>query len=223
MPKTILLVEDEASIADVVVYALKTEGFNVIWKALGHEGLTLLKEQPVDLVILDVGLSDISGFEACKQIRSFSDLPVIFLTARKEEIDRVVGLEIGADDYVVKPFSPRELTARVKAILKRSSSAMVIPVITAFKVDENTGRIFYHSQMLDLTRYEYRLLNVLLSRPGRIFSREQLMEMAWESPEASMDRTIDAHIKSLRAKLKKLDAGSDVIKTHRGLGYSLET
>lgn len=222
MSNAILLIEDEPSIADVVVYALKTEGFHVIWKMLGEEGLAFLKQESVDLVILDVGLSDMSGFEICKQIRTISQIPVIFLTARKEEIDRVVGLEIGADDYIVKPFSPRELTARVKVILKRVAREIPIAKQSPFVEDEKTGRIFYHSQMLELTRYEYRLLKILLSRPGRIFSREQLMEIAWEAPEASMDRTVDAHIKSLRAKLKMLNATGDVIKTYRGMGYSLD-
>ena len=222
MNPQILLLEDEASIADAVVYALQTEGFSVVWKMLGQEGIASIREQVPSLVILDVGLPDINGFEVCKEIRKFSDVPIVFLTARKEEIDRIVGLEIGADDYIVKPFSPRELAARVKAILKRTNKNSPATTQGAFHCDAEKGRITYAGKTLDLTRYEYRLLKILLASPGRIFSRDELMERAWESPDASMDRTVDAHIKSLRAKLKETDSTCDAIKTHRGMGYSLE-
>jgi two-component system catabolic regulation response regulator CreB len=221
MKQNILIIEDESSIADTICYALQTENFSVEWKNLGKDGIAHLKNNSIDLVILDVGLPDINGFEVCKTIRSFSDVPIIFLTARKEELDRVVGLEIGGDDYVVKPFSPRELVARVKVILKRSNSSRVTHN-TLFHVDEEKGRISYQETMMDLTRYEYRLLKLLLSQPERIFSREQLMEQVWESPESSMDRTVDAHIKMLRSKLRAIEPINDFIKTHRGLGYSIE-
>ncbi len=219
--KHILIIEDEQSIADTICYALKTEHFTATWKRLGEEGIHHAKQHTVDLVILDVGLPDMSGFDICKTLRSFSDVPIIFLTARKEEIDRVLGLEIGADDYVVKPFSPRELVARVKVILKRRAGAL--PAITShpFQVDAAAARIGYNGRLLDLTRYEYGLLKLFLSQPGRIFSREQLMEQVWQAPESSMDRTVDAHIKMLRARLREVGAG-DSIKTHRGMGYSIE-
>lgn len=222
MKNNILIIEDEHSIADTICYALRTENFFVEWKNLGEDGIKYLKNNSVSLVILDVGLPDISGFEVCKAIRSFSDVPIIFLTARQEEMDRVVGLEIGADDYVVKPFSPRELVARVKVILKRTGKSSNEGNAGSFQVDEDKGRITYQGTVMDLTRYEYRLLKLLLSQPERIFSREQLMEHVWEAPESSMDRTVDAHIKMLRSKLRDIEPQCDLIKTHRGMGYSIE-
>lgn len=221
MNKHILLIEDERSIADTIFYALETENFSAEWKTLGQDGLDYLKSHTVDLIILDVGLPDMNGFDVCKNIRTFSDIPIIFLTARKDEIDRVVGFEIGADDYVVKPFSPRELVARIKVIFKRLQTT---PTNSSgvFQVDDLKGRIVYENTLMDLTRYEYRLLKLLLSQPERIFSRAQLMEQVWDAPEASMDRTVDAHIKMLRGKLRNIDADADLIKTHRGMGYSIE-
>jgi len=175
-------------------------------------------------VILDVGLPDINGFELCKEIRRSDSTPIIFLTARSGEVDRVVGLEIGADDYLVKPFSVRELTARVKAIFRRSQKADSLSRGDRgpFQIDEERYTIAYHGADLGLSRYEYRLLKVMIERPGRVLSRDQLMDLAWDEPEASMDRTVDAHIKSLRAKLKKVRPAEDPIQTHRGLGYSLK-
>ena len=219
----ILVVEDERSIADAVAYALETEGLSCTWVGLGQEAIDLLQREPAELVILDVGLPDLNGFDVCRAVRQFSDVPIIFLTARKDEIDRVVGLEIGADDYVVKPFSPRELAARVKAVLRRRSSpdpgrGQDGP----FDVDLVKRRVSYRGKILDLTRYEYGLLVALHKQPGRIFSREQLMDLVWDAPEASLDRTVDAHIKSLRSKLREITPDVDVIRTHRGMGYSLE-
>lgn len=223
MKNHILIVEDESSIADTICYALETENFSVEWKSLGEDGVAYLKDNDVDLIVLDVGLPDTSGFEVCKTIRTFSDVPIIFLTARKEEVDRVVGLEIGADDYVVKPFSPRELVARVKVILRRLDKGVKsVSDSGGFDVDDAKGRISYNGTVLDLTRYEYGVLKVLVRQPERIFSREQLMDKVWEAPEASMDRTVDAHIKSLRAKLREVGDGREFIKTHRGVGYSIE-
>ena len=231
MPPPILIIEDEPAIADTLVYALKTEGFAPHWCTTGQAGLAALETQAFALIVLDIGLPDGSGFEICKTIRSRSNVPVIFLTARTSEIDRVVGLEIGGDDYLVKPFSPRELTARVRAILRRTNgstpNALADPPApseqkaSAFALDEGRCQIRYQGKPLDLTRYEFRLLKTLLSQPGRVFSREQLMNAAWEEPGASLDRTVDAHIKTLRAKLRALSETSDQIQTHRGLGYSL--
>jgi two-component system catabolic regulation response regulator CreB len=220
--KNILLIEDEQSIADTICYALQTENFIVEWKSLGCEGVDYLKSHAIDLVILDVGLPDMSGFDVCKEIRRFTEVPIIFLTARNSEIDRVVGLEIGADDYVTKPFSPRELVARVKVRLKRSSNIASSPIHNAlFIVDENANRITFNDQALELTRYEYLLLKLLISQPERIFSREQLMQKIWDSPEHVMDRTVDAHIKTLRSKLRAISVDAELIKTHRGMGYSI--
>ena len=243
MPARVLLIEDEPSIADSVTYALATEGFEPVWCATGREGMAALAAGGVALVILDIGLPDANGLELCKEIRKASAVPVVFLTARKEEVDRVVGLEIGADDYVVKPFSPRELTARVKAVLRRAgggtASEPLTPALSpadagargvgraarpktpTFVVDEKRCRVTYRGRALDLARIEYRLLKILVARPGWVFSREQLMDQAWDEPEASYDRTVDAHVKSLRQKLRAVDPNDDPIRTHRGLGYSL--
>lgn len=220
MNKTILLIEDEASIADNIHYALQTEGFNVHWVQLGNAGIEYLQLNSIDLIILDVGLPDINGFEVCKSIRRFSDVPIIFLTARSEEIDRIIGLEIGADDYVSKPFSPRELSARVKVILKRVNPDNHSLPQTAFKIYDDKNSIYYQGSELPLTRYEYLILKTLLQRPQQVFSRSQLMNKVWDEPEASYDRAVDTHIKSLRAKLKKVNT-QDPIQTHRGFGYSI--
>ena len=222
----ILLIEDEPAIADTVVYALSTEGFETDWCTTGGEALQALQQNPPDLILLDVGLPDTNGFEWFKALRETSKIPVIFLTARSEEIDRVVGLELGADDYISKPFSPRELTARVKAVLRRSGqnndSATVTPAIAeAFAIDDAKFDICYHGHSLDLSRYEYRLLKLLIQNPQRVYSREQLLQLVWDNPEHSLDRTVDSHIKTLRAKLRAISSETDPIKTHRGLGYSL--
>ena len=220
MPQ-ILIVEDEAAIADTLVYALQAEGFVTHWSSLGGEALTLLENGAFDLAILDVGLPDISGFDVCKRLRRFSELPVIFLTARSEEIDRVVGLEIGADDYVVKPFSPREVAARVRAILKRMAPrAEVVGETTLFQLDTLRMQITYRSQPLTLTRHEFRLLQCLLEQPQRVFSREQLLDALGVASDVGYERTIDSHIKSLRAKLRQVAGDAEPIQTHRGLGYS---
>jgi two-component system catabolic regulation response regulator CreB len=225
---TILVIEDESTIADTIVYALRTEGFTPLWKTTGREGLDALENEQVALVVLDVGLPDVSGFDVCREIRRSREVPILFLTARSAEVDRVVGLELGGDDYLAKPFSPRELTARVRAILRRVngkgdaiSKSASANAATTWAHDEARCRIGYRGQPLDLTRNEYRLLGVLLKAPGRVFSREQLMAAAWDDPGAAMDRTVDAHVKTLRAKLRQAGAGDEAIVTHRGLGYSL--
>lgn len=230
---SILVVEDESAIADTILYALRTDGMRAEHCVLGGQALAHLREHRPDLVVLDVGLPDINGFEVCRTLRTFSDVPVIFLTARHEEIDRIVGLEIGADDYVVKPFSPRELAARVRVILRRTR-AHAAPVTAApghtaaaapsagFHHDAEGARIAYRGQWLDLTRYEYRLLALLVQHPGRIYARAQLMDLVWHDALDTVDRTVDTHVKTLRAKLREVDAGGDPIRTHRGMGYSLE-
>lgn len=219
--KVIWLVEDEASIADTLIYALQTDGFEVEWFPLGQTLLTRLEQTRPDFLILDVGLPDISGFELCKQVRARCDTPLMFLTARSEEIDRLIGLEIGADDYVAKPFSPREVCARVRVILRRSQPVATQPS-QLLALDEERARISFHGQPLALTRYEYLLLKTLMQAPGRVYSRQQLMDLVWSGAEESLDRTVDTHIKTIRAKLRERDADANLILTHRGLGYSLE-
>ena len=219
--RVIWLVEDEASIADTLIYALQTDGFEVEWFPLGQPLLARLERSRPDFLILDVGLPDISGFELCKQVRALTDIPLMFLTARSEEIDRLIGLEIGADDYVAKPFSPREVCARVRVILRRSQPIIPQPS-QLLALDEERARICFHGQPLTLTRYEYLLLKTLMQAPGRVYSRQQLMDLVWSGAEESLDRTVDTHTKTLRAKLRERDSEANLILTHRGLGYSLE-
>ena len=220
--QSILIIEDEASIADNIVFALKAEGYHCEWVSLGKDAIERVRQGGIDLVILDVGLPDQSGFEVCKAIRIFSEIPIIFVTARSDEIDRVVGLEIGADDYVTKPFSPRELAARVKARLRRAqSSGEELVADTLFKVDDEKKQIHFSGSVLNLTFYEYGILKHLLASPERVFSREQLMDAVWEMPEVALDRSVDTHVKALRAKLKEVNAAVSPIKTHRGMGYSI--
>ncbi len=223
---TILVVEDEPAIADTIQYALESEGFQCHRLEVGAGVVELLDRQPVALVVLDIGLPDLSGIEVCRRIRQRHDVPVIFLTARADEVDRVVGLELGADDYVTKPFSPRELAARVKAVLRRArpgdGSAKPSSPNATFALDEERLQITYFGKPLELSRYEYRLLAVLLKKPGRVYSRDQLLELVWDEPEASLDRTVDAHVKNLRAKLRDIRPDVDPIATHRGTGYSLK-
>ncbi len=227
---TILIIEDEGGIVDNIVYALKTEGFDTLWCATGMEGLVAVEKPEIVLILLDVGLPDRNGFELFKEIRQRSNVPVIFLTARSEEIDRVVGLEMGADDYVTKPFSPRELTARVKAVLRRvknvpATTEQETKTITTgfpFRCDDKKNAIFYHGVLVQTSRYEYRLLKILIDHPGWVYSREQLMEKAWEEPDMSLIRTVDAHIKNLRHKFKLITPDCDPIVTHRGSGYALK-
>ena len=221
----ILVVEDEQAIADTILYALRTDGMLAEHCTLGGAALERMRAGAVDLVILDVGLPDLSGFEVCRTLRTFSNAPVVFLTARHEEIDRIVGLEIGADDYVVKPFSPRELAARVRAILRRArgGSAAKGDEVAGFTHDKDGARLAYRGRWLELTRYEYLLLAWLVAHPGRIYSRAQLMECVWEDALDTIDRTVDTHIKTLRAKLREASPdGAERIRTHRGMGYSLE-
>jgi two-component system catabolic regulation response regulator CreB len=221
---TILVVEDEPAIADTVVYALTTDGFAAQWVATGEAALAAAAATAFALAIVDIGLPDINGFDLCRRLQAARpSLPVIFLTARSGEIDRVVGLELGADDYVAKPFSPRELVARVRTVLRRvQRPAAVAPEPAAlFEVDDERKLIRYRGAPLDLSRIEYRLLKVLVERPGRVYSRDELMNRAWDDPAAAFDRTVDAHVKTLRAKLRAVAPDDDPIVTHRGLGYSL--
>ena len=246
----ILLVEDESGIADTLRYVLAADGFEAVWCATGGEALAEFAREAPALAILDVGLPDISGFELFRQLQALPggrDVPMLFLTARSDEIDRVVGLELGADDYIAKPFSPRELVARVRGILRRSAraspaaAAAAVTAVTApaaqapapptaastlahgpFSVDDERRRIRYYGQALDLSRYEYGLLRLLVQRPGRVFTRDELLDHVWDDASASLDRTVDAHVKTLRAKLKAVAPAVEAIRTLRGTGYALE-
>jgi two-component system catabolic regulation response regulator CreB len=222
----ILIVEDEPGIADTLQYALRTEGFEPVWCASAEAALVALGTRVPALVILDVGLPDMSGFELFKRLRERIDVPVVFLTARGDEIDRVVGLELGADDYVPKPFSPRELVARVRSVLRRSARpaapAPADPVQRhVFEVDDGRRQIRFYGRPLDLSRYEFGLLRTLVRRPGHVYTRDALLELVWDDSSDSLDRTVDAHVKTVRAKLKAVAPTLEPIRTHRGVGYAL--
>jgi len=226
----VLVVEDEPAIAETILYALESGGYEAVHAGTGTEGLTLFAARSPGFIILDVGLPDRSGFDVCREIRRQSEVPILFLTAREHEIDRVVGLELGADDYVVKPFSPRELTARVQAILRRTQRPASEPAAKP-EGTVKRGRLELFPDRfqarcdgsdLALSRYEFGMLKVFMAHPGRVFSRDQLMELVWDEPEAALDRTVDAHIKTLRRKMHAIDEAFDPVKTHRGLGYSFD-
>ena len=225
MKPSILLLEDDGAIASTIVYALEREGWGVTHCLLLREARGMLALQAFDVHILDVGLPDGNGLDLCRELRQAAygseGARVLMLSARGEEMDRVLGLELGADDYVAKPFSPRELVARVRALLRRAVQTAAPMQPSAFTHDEAGQRISLSGQWLDLTRREYGLLSLLLAAKGRILSREHLIERVWGLETDSMDRTVDTHIKTLRAKLKSASA-QEFITTHRGMGYSLD-
>jgi two-component system, OmpR family, response regulator len=220
----VLVVEDDPRISDVLEYALKAEGYEVETAQRGREATDLARRSPPSLIVLDVGLPDIDGFEVCRMVRTFSDVPVIFLASRSDEIDRVVGLEIGGDDYVVKPFSPRELLARIKAIRRRNdrpgAKPPVIPGENELRygpltIDAEKFRIQCQGREIILTAQEFKLLELLVRHPGRVFTRAQVLNRAWGDGGLVTDRTIDVHVKCLRKKFGKFE----FIETVRGIGY----
>ena len=222
MPTTILLAEDEAAIAETVLYALRADGYAAEHVLLGGEVLPRLRRGGVDLVILDVGLPDRNGFDVCRELRTESEVPVLFLTARDGEADRVLGLELGGDDYVTKPFSPRELVARVRARLRRSTAADDgWRRLGRFDLDAAGHRIRFDGVLLELTRYESGLLETLLARPGAVLERAKLMDRVWGDAFDTGERTVDTHVKTLRTKLRAIAPGADPIRTVRGLGYAI--
>lgn len=218
----VLLVEDEPAIADAVLYALESEGVACVWASTGEAALRHVRDSAPKMVLLDIGLPDINGLDLFRQIRAISNASIVFLTSRSSEIDQVLGLELGADDYITKPFSPRVLSARVRLQLRRDTTSHFAPNTTLFQADEDKRRITLREQLLDLSRYEYGLLLLLMKNPSRTYSREQLMQLVWASPDESFDRTVDTHIKVLRQKIRAVDASLNPIKTHRGVGYSFE-
>ena len=241
----ILVVEDESGIADTLQYVLASDGFAPVWCSTARQALDEFAAGLPALVILDVGLPDLNGFELFKRLQALpggGQVPMLFLTARSDEIDRVVGLELGADDYIAKPFSPRELVARVRGILRRSvrpllaapipeppqpaqhvpPAAFIAPVAaTPFALDEERRQIRFYGRVLALSRYEYGILRLLVKKPGRVFSRDELLRLVWDDANDSFDRTVDAHIKTLRAKLKAVAPHTEPIRTSRGSGYAL--
>jgi two-component system catabolic regulation response regulator CreB len=225
----ILLLEDDPAIAGTVAFALQREGFAVDHVLLTGAARASVAAATPALAILDVGLPDGSGLDLCREWRqsgvdALRALPVLMLTARAEELDRVVGLELGADDYLTKPFSPRELVARVRALLRRAAlppPAAAAPAAGLFELDTDGQRIRFAGQWLALTRLEFGLLRALLRTPGRIRSREALLDEVWGTDGDATDRTVDTHVKTLRAKLRAVRPELEPIATHRGMGYSL--
>ncbi len=222
----ILLVDDETTILDVVRYNLERSNFRVITAKDGSEALERARSEKPDLMILDLMLPEVDGFEVCRQLRAESEIPIIMLTARDDEIDRVVGLEIGADDYVVKPFSTRELVARVKTVLRRTQPKKDQGEgrirLQAFDIDYESHKAQWMDSLLDLSTLEFDLLYTLLRHPGRVLSREQLLDQVWGYAYPGDTRVVDTAIKRLRQKLRQVDHdAADQIETVRGVGYRI--
>jgi two-component system catabolic regulation response regulator CreB len=212
----ILIVEDDPGIVDVLDYALRKEGYSVETTNRGAQAVELAAD--ADFILLDVGLPDLDGFEVCRRIRKKHETPILFLTSRAEEVDRIVGLELGGDDYLAKPFSTRELLARIKAIIRRTSpSASPAGAEFALVIDREKHAVRHLGKTVDLSRVEFDLLALLAGQPGRVFTRNQILDSAWPDGGCVTDRTVDAHIKSLRKKLGDPAA----IETVRGVGYRL--
>jgi two-component system, OmpR family, response regulator BaeR len=216
---TILIVEDESDLSAIVADYVTAAGYQAEVVADGCEALAGIQRKPPDLIVLDVMLPGLDGVALCKAVREFSQLPIIMVTARVEEIDRLLGLEVGADDYLCKPFSPRELVARIKAILRRSRKPDDARVV---EIDEAARGIRVHSQLLDLTPMEYSVLTAMVRRPGAIYSRAQLLDLATRDNLDVADRAIDSHIKNLRRKLAAVMPDTEVIHSVYGLGYRFE-
>ncbi|HVY46816.1 MAG TPA: response regulator [Minicystis sp.] len=226
MSKHILVVDDEARIREVVEYALRREGFRVTSVDAGRAALAAAEAGPVDLVVLDVMLPDVGGLEVCRALRARGDVAVLFLSARAEEVDRVVGLELGGDDYLTKPFSPRELVARVRAVLRRTEGAAAAeppPPRAAVvrhrgvEIDAERHEVRFAGRPVALTPTEFGVLGALLERPGVVLSRAQLMQRAYAYDNLVTERTIDTHVRRIRAKFRQ--AGGDPIATVHGVGY----
>lgn len=222
MSKTILLVDDEESILDILEMNLEREGFTVLRADSGQAALKQLRSGSPDLVLLDVGLPDMNGFEVCRKIRQTAEVYILMVTARAQDEDKIMGLETGADDYIVKPFNPKELVARVKAILRRAERAGQVPTnrlqFEGLDIDLLRRRVTYQTQQLELTPKEYDLLTFLVSRPGEVLQREEILTEVWGSEHLDA-RSVDVHVRYLREKLGK--QGAQLIRTVWGKGYQL--
>jgi DNA-binding response OmpR family regulator len=221
MKGAILVVEDEQAIADLVRAYLRRDGFEVVWASSGEQALEELARHPVRLVVLDIGLPGIDGFEVCRRLRARTGVPILILSARDDEVDRVAGLEAGADDYVTKPFSPRELVARVKAILRRAAGGEAIDggMLSAgdVELDRASRTVTAGGEPIELTAREFDLLAALLSHPGVVLSRDRLLELVWGGEFAGGTRTVDVHVAQLRGKLGR----PELVQTVRGAGYKV--
>ena len=218
MNPTIMIVEDEAELASVVADYARAAGYAPTVFGDGAQALEAIRRAPPSLIVLDLMLPGLDGLSLCRAVRAFSSVPIVMVTARVEEIDRLLGLESGADDYLCKPFSPRELMARIKAILRRAGTGSTTPPRT-LAVDEAARRIRVHGQALDLTPSEFAILAALARRPGQVFSRAQLLDAARADSLDATDRAIDSHVKNLRRKIEAVAPGLDAIRSIYGLGY----
>lgn len=219
--KHVLVVEDDPKIADLLLDYLRADGLAARGIANGAQALRDIETDTPSLILLDLNLPGLDGVEVCRAVRRFADLPIIMLTARIDEADRLAGLEIGADDYVVKPFSPREVIARVRAQLRRAEGRLNASS-SPWTIDEERLRISWCGTPLPLTVLEFRLLRLMLGQPGRVFSRAQLLDHVHGEPLASSDRAIDSHIKNLRRKLREIDPRCNRISSVYGAGYRLD-
>lgn len=221
----IVVIEDEKDITDLLTYTLRKEGYDVRSSSRGKEGLDIIRRGPADLALIDIMLPDLDGLEVCKRVRAdenLKSLPVIFLTAKGEEFDRILGLEIGADDYVVKPFSPRELVARIKAVLRRQEREDEDPQVvetSEMRLDARTQEVTVRGQAVELSTLEFRLLHFLASHPRRIFARESLLNEVWGRDRFVTPRTVDVHIRRLREKIEAQPDRPRFLQTVRGSGY----
>jgi DNA-binding response OmpR family regulator len=222
---TILLVDDEDSVQRLLAYPLEREGFRVLQARDGEEALERFAEEDVDLVVLDLMLPKLDGLEVCKRLRAESEVPIIMLTARDDELDKVVGLELGADDYITKPFSIREFRSRVRALLRRAAATRQTPrageVISVDGLEIDLGRrsVQVRDEPVRLTYVEFELLRTLAAHPGRVYSRRMLLEALWGAADYREPRTIDVHVRHLREKLERDPAEPEYILTVRGVGY----
>lgn len=216
----ILIIEDEPGILSALEISLRGEGFATVSAMTGEDGLKHMSDE-IHLVLLDIGLPDKSGFDVLKEIRKNFSVPVLMLTARDSEIDKVLGLELGADDYVVKPFSPRELVARIRAITRRTNAIPLSKKPILF-INQEKKLIYFKEKLMALSPYEFRTLSLFLKYPGRIFTREEIMDSVWTEPEDSFDRAVDTVIKNIRNRMKEIDPKADLIETRRGQGYGIK-
>ncbi len=221
MSEKILIVEDEPKLANLLADYLKASGFDSVLLANGTEVVAWVREHKPDMLLLDLMLPGRDGIDICKEIRTFSHVPIIMVTARVEEIDRLLGLELGADDYICKPFSPREVVARVKAVLRRAHDGRTLQV-HGLVLDEHRYRATLHGRDLELTAVEFKLLQVLVSNPGRIYGRQQIMGKIYQDDRFVSDRTVDSHIKKLRRKIEVADPRMTLIHSVYGVGYKFE-
>ena len=217
----VLVVEDDPKISDLLLIYLRAEGYEATPAYDGRDAVAQIAQRAPDVVVLDWMLPGLDGIGVCKAVRAFSDVPILMLTARVDELDRLLGLDTGADDYVCKPFAPREVVARVRALLRRAGGR-VITLPQPWLVEDASFRISWLGQWLPLTRIEFMVFRTLLARPGRVFSRAQLLSSVHESQRDISDRAIDTHVKNLRKKVQAVDPGSDCIASVYGLGYRFD-